>query len=100
MSTGYREDLAYIHDAGFGQLAAHAAAVVAEVLRAAGHHGGLVVDLGCGSGVAARELCGAGYDVLGIDLSSALVETARRRVPSATFQVGSCLSADIPLAWR
>lgn len=96
MSAGYREDLAYIHDAGFGQLAVHAAGVAVDALRAAGHRRGLVVDLGCGSGVAAKALCEAGYDVLGIDLSAALVDTARRRVPAATFRVGSCLSAEIP----
>jgi SAM-dependent methyltransferase len=55
-----------------------------------------VVDLGCGSGQWARELVEAGYGVLGIDISEAMVEISRRRVPEAEFRVGSLFDADIP----
>jgi SAM-dependent methyltransferase len=44
----------------------------------------------------ARELAKAGYDVLGIDVSEAMVAIARKRVPEAEFRVGLLFGADIP----
>lgn len=96
MQNAYRDDLAYIHDAGFGQFAANAAPVVIEGLRRAGTHSGTIVDLGCGSGIGARLLCDAGYAVVGIDLSEALIQMARVRAPKAEFRVGSVFTTDIP----
>jgi SAM-dependent methyltransferase len=55
-----------------------------------------VVDLGCGSGLWARELVDAGYRVLGIDISEAMIELSRKRVPEAEFRAGSLFDADIP----
>jgi SAM-dependent methyltransferase len=57
---------------------------------------GLVVDLGCGSGLLARELIDAGYSVFGIDISGAMVDLARRRAPGAEFRVGSLFEVEIP----
>lgn len=94
--SSYRDDLAYIHDAGFGHLAANAGPMLIEQLQRGGINTGLVVDLGCGSGIMARQLRDAGYDVIGIDLSDSLLEIARRRVPDGTFRVGSFATADIP----
>src|SRR5262249_28545811 len=93
----YADDLAHIHDAGYDHYARAAAPVILGALKDANHPaGGLVVDLGCGSGILSPELVAAGYDVLGIELSEALIALARQRVPGATFHVGSLLSADIP----
>jgi SAM-dependent methyltransferase len=92
----YRRDLAAIHDAGFPDLAAHAALVLIGALRRSGLVSGLVVDLGCGGGVLAERVAGAGYDALGVDISPALVALARRRVPAAHFVVGSWLDAGLP----
>ncbi len=47
-SDGYREDLAYIHDAGFGQMAEAAGPVLIDALRRSGHATGLVFDVLCG----------------------------------------------------
>ena len=58
---------------------------------------GLVVDLGCGSGLWARELTKACYRVLGIDISKSMIAIARRRVPEVEFRVGSVFDADVPL---
>ncbi|MGH9347689.1 MAG: class I SAM-dependent methyltransferase [Vicinamibacterales bacterium] len=44
-----------------------------------------VLDLGCGAGRTTIGLSDLGYDVLGIDLSSALLQVARRRFPSIAF---------------
>jgi SAM-dependent methyltransferase len=96
MEPAYRDDLAHIHDAGFGFLAKNAAPVLVESLRRAGLDRGRVVDLGCGSGILSEPLAAAGYDVLGIDLSEALIALARRRVPAGEFRVESLLTAELP----
>jgi SAM-dependent methyltransferase len=96
MTDAYRDDLAYIHDAGFGDFARAAAPVLAEMLRRNGIASGLVIDLGCGSGILSHAISHAGYDVLGIDISEAMVAMARRRVPRGQFEVGSLLTAEIP----
>ena len=96
MTKAYNTDLAYIHDTGFGGFAKSAAPWLLEMLRANGINEGLVVDLGCGSGIWARELSRAGYDVLGIDISPAMIEIARKRVPLGQFRTGSLLRAKLP----
>ncbi len=92
----YAEDLAYIHDVGFGDFATRAAPGLLDMLRRSGIERGLVVDLGCGSGIWARALLQAGYAVLGIDISTAMIDLARRKAPEATFQVASLLRVDLP----
>ena len=96
LAAHYREDLAWIHDAGYADLARDAAALLLDELARAGHRGGTVVDLGCGSGALAARLCGAGYRVLGIDVSEAMIALARERAPKAEFRVGSFVSAELP----
>ncbi len=96
MSDAYRDDLAYIHDAGFGGIALAAAPVLLGALCQERKKGGLVVDLGCGSGLLARAVSDAGYDVLGIDISEAMVALARNRVPRGQFRVDSLLAAQLP----
>jgi hypothetical protein len=56
----YREDLAYIHDVGHADFALRSAPGYLEILREHGLQDGPVVDLGCGSGLWARELFGPG----------------------------------------
>jgi SAM-dependent methyltransferase len=85
--TAYDEDLAWIHDVGYGSFARDAAPGVLEVLRDRGAK--TVVDIGCGSGIWARQLVDAGMRVVGVDLSPAMIKLARRRVPEAKFQVAS-----------
>jgi SAM-dependent methyltransferase len=94
--AGYDEDLAYTHDVGFGAVARAGAAELVTLLRGHGRTSGLVVELGCGSGISSRLLVDAGYDVLGIDSSPAMIELARARVPEATFRVGSFVDAELP----
>jgi SAM-dependent methyltransferase len=96
MSHAYREDLSWIHDLGFGDLARNAAEVLLHELAADGVGEGLVVDLGCGSGILAEALCNSGYDVLGIDISPAMIDMARSRVPEARFRCESLLAAELP----
>ena len=85
----YKADLAYIHDVGFGDFAKNSAPGLLEILRQNGIKTGLVVDLGCGSGLWARELSDSGYGVLGVDISPAMIAIARKRVPEGEFETGS-----------
>lgn len=96
MPRYYGEDVAYIHDVGHADFALESAPEILEVLDRSGIKEGLVVDLGCGTGLLARELIDAGYGVLGIDISGAMVELARRRAPEAEFRVGSLFEVEIP----
>ena len=94
--AAYKRDLAYIHDVGFGSFAERAAPGVLNILRGSGISNGLVIDLGCGSGLWARRLVDAGYRVLGIDLSRHMIAIARQRAPECTFRRASFLDIDFP----
>lgn len=96
MTPYYGEDLAYVHDVGFRDYALRSAPGILEILSGSAARGDLVVDLGCGSGLLARELTQGGYRVLGIDISEAMIELARKRAPEAEFRVGSLFEAEIP----
>ena len=92
----YESDLAYIHDAGFGEFSRSAAPGLLKFLGQSEIREGLVVDLGCGSGIWARALTDAGYEVLGIDLSPEMLKLARKRAPKAKFVEASYLDASLP----
>jgi SAM-dependent methyltransferase len=77
----YGEDLAWMHDAGFGDVARAAV----DEARAHVSPPGLVIDLGCGSGITAAALLQHGFDVLGVDVSEAMLRIARERAPRARF---------------
>lgn len=96
MSHAYRADLAYIHHEGFRDFAMQAAPGLFDILWQHKITSGLVVDLGCGSGVWAQELVRAGYHVLGIDISPAMITLARKHAPRAKFLRASFLQADLP----
>jgi SAM-dependent methyltransferase len=51
--------------------------------------GGVVADVGCGTGAASRLLTDLELDVVGIDLSPNMIAEARRLNPDLRFQVGS-----------
>lgn len=96
MADAYRDDLAYIHDQGFGNVARNAAVVLIRELRRGHIAGGLIVDLGCGSGIVSAGMTAAGFGILGIDISPAMIHLAETRVPAGEFRVGSLLSAKLP----
>ena len=91
-----RPNIAYIHNVGFGSFAERSGPGVLDLLRRSGIRAGLVVDLGCGGGLWARQLADAGYGVLGIDLSPHMIALARQRVPEGTFRTVSFLDGDFP----
>jgi len=96
MPPAYSIDLAYVHDSGFTRFARRAAPELIRILRKRGIRSGVVVDVGCGSGPIAAPLVEAGYDVIGIDSSPAMIRLASARAPRARFRVGSLTAAHIP----
>src|SRR5205823_390225 len=92
----YQEDLAYIHDVGFDFYARGVAPELLKIFRRHGITKGLVVDLGCGSGIWAAELIRAGYDVLGVDISESMIRLARKKAPQAKFVRSSFLDVPLP----
>ena len=77
-SAAYGDDLAYIHDAGFGGFADRAAPWLLQQLAEQGLRDGLVIDLGCGSGIWARRYRWPAIRVLGYDISPSMVAIAQR----------------------
>lgn len=94
--NGYGKDLAFIHNAGFSTFVREASSGILRALRQRNIRRGLIVDLGCGSGLLARALTRAGYDVLGVDLSTAMLELARQQAPKARFVQGSLFGMVLP----
>ncbi|MGF1581000.1 MAG: methyltransferase domain-containing protein [Gemmataceae bacterium] len=94
-NQGYNKDLAYIHDVGYDFHTREAAPGLLEMLRRRGVTEGLVVELGCGSGLLIRELIEAGYQAIGIDQSEAMIAMAQERNPRATFVKQSFMAAEL-----
>jgi SAM-dependent methyltransferase len=82
----YRRDLAVVHHRGFGFHADRTAPAILDVLRPVREHGGLVVELGCGSGLLTRHLTEAGHRVVATDASPAMLELAREHAPDAEIR--------------
>lgn len=94
----YGPDVAHVHDTGHGDFARDAAPGVLALLREAGIHDGLVVDLGCGSGIWAAALTEAGYDVVGVDPDAgrAALDAVLRRIAAALRPGGAPATSDLP----
>lgn len=97
MASGYHADLAYIHDIGFGDFACNSSPGLLQILQQRGITNGLIVDLGCGSGIWAKALTDAGYDCLGIDSSAAMLALAKKKTSKARFQKASLFRVKFPL---
>jgi SAM-dependent methyltransferase len=73
----YRRGLALVHHRGFSFHADACAPGIIELLRPVRQRDGLVVELGCGSGLLTRHLLDAGHRVVATDASPAMLELAR-----------------------
>ncbi len=95
----YRHDLAFVHHRGFGFHADQCAPGILRLLEPVREQKGLVVELGCGSGLLTRHLLDAGHRVVATDASPAMLELARATVPDAEEITRLTLPDDpIPLA--
>ncbi|HMF84333.1 MAG TPA: class I SAM-dependent methyltransferase [Acidimicrobiia bacterium] len=81
--TYYRDDLALVHHLGFGFHADLCAPGLIDLLRPVREHDGLVVEIGCGSGLLTRHLVDAGHRVVATDASPAMLDLARDVAPDA-----------------
>src|SRR5690349_12672204 len=82
----YRDDLALVHDSGFAFHGNRCAPGILELLEPVRRRGGVVLELGCGSGSLTGHLLGAGHRVIATDGSPAMLARARTRLPAADFQ--------------
>jgi 2-polyprenyl-3-methyl-5-hydroxy-6-metoxy-1,4-benzoquinol methylase len=84
----YQADLAWVHHAGYSHHVKRTCAGLVRLLRDGGLSAGArVLDVGCGSGLLARELLDTGFAVHGIDASPAMIELARTYARGADFDV-------------
>jgi SAM-dependent methyltransferase len=79
----YGRDLALVHHLGFGAHAESCAPGVLALLEPVRERGGVVLEVGCGSGLLTRHLVDAGHRVIATDASPAMVELARDHAKGA-----------------
>ncbi|MDE3086971.1 MAG: class I SAM-dependent methyltransferase [Acidobacteriota bacterium] len=79
----YRDDLARVHHLGFGFHADACAPGIVRLLDPVRRRRGVVVEIGCGSGLLTSHLVGAGLRVVATDASDAMLGLARDHVPGA-----------------
>lgn len=79
----YRRDLALVHHLGFDFHADACAPGILKLLAPVQESNGLVVELGCGSGLLTRHLVEAGHHVIATDASPAMLDLARQVAPGA-----------------
>jgi SAM-dependent methyltransferase len=79
----YSPDLAFIHDRGYGFHGAATAPGVLALLEAVRERGGLVHEIGAGTGALTAHLVAAGHRVLASDASPAMLALLRENVPGA-----------------
>jgi SAM-dependent methyltransferase len=93
----YRQDLAVVHHLGFGFHAAACAPGIVDFLAPVRARDGLVLELGCGTGLLTRELIAAGHRVLATDASEAMLGIARETVGGTAQEVRRLVLPDDPL---
>ena len=81
MTSLYRRDVALVHHLGFGSYADACAPGMLRMLEPV--RGGLVLELGCGSGALTRHLVARGHRVVATDASPAMVELSNASVAGA-----------------
>jgi SAM-dependent methyltransferase len=92
----YRDDLARIHHLGYGFHADRCAPGILALLKPIRERDGVVVELGCGSGLLTRYLVDAGHRVVATDASPAMLDIARTYVGDA-LEIGQLVLPDDPI---
>jgi SAM-dependent methyltransferase len=94
----YSRDLALVHDRGFGQHADRCAPGILELLSPV--RGGLVLELGCGSGALTRHLLAAGHRVIAADASADMLALAGSAVRGEEQLPGPLGGVAVAVGWR
>ncbi|MBL9022056.1 MAG: class I SAM-dependent methyltransferase [Myxococcales bacterium] len=94
----YEQDLALVHAEGFGGYAEAALSALMPVLHGSEPPVRRVLDVGCGAGAGSKALVRAGFEVIGLDPSEALLDHARRAAPEGTFLRRSAYGEPLPPA--
>jgi SAM-dependent methyltransferase len=79
----YQTDLARIHHLGFGFHADACAPGILKLLAGMRERDGVVLEVGCGSGLLTRHLIDAGHHVVATDASTAMLDLAKQNIGSA-----------------
>ncbi|HWF21736.1 MAG TPA: class I SAM-dependent methyltransferase [Acidimicrobiales bacterium] len=74
----YRRDLARVHHLGFAAHAEACAPGILQLLEPIRRRNGLVLEIGCGSGLLTRALVDAGHRVVATDASPAMLDLAEQ----------------------
>jgi SAM-dependent methyltransferase len=96
LTETWGDDLAYVHDQGYGFHAAACAPGLIELLRPVLERNGVVLEIGCGSGLLTQRLVQAGHRVIATDAAPAMLELARAAVPEAE-EIRSLVLPDDPV---
>jgi SAM-dependent methyltransferase len=82
----YGRDLALIHHLGFGFHADMCAPGILRLLGPVRERDGLVLEIGCGSGLLTKHLLDAGHRVVATDASPAMLDLARETAGGADLR--------------
>jgi SAM-dependent methyltransferase len=82
----YRRDLALVHHRAFGFHADRCAPGIRDLLEPVRRRNGVVVELGCGSGLLTRHLLDRGHNVIATDASPAMLDVAREHAAGADIR--------------
>ncbi|KAK5164587.1 uncharacterized protein LTR77_009793 [Saxophila tyrrhenica] len=81
------DDVGPAYEKAFANLEPQAAAVQWVIDQLREMNSAKCLDIGCGTGrPTCEELANAGHDVLGIDISGAMVADASKKIPNAKFE--------------
>ncbi len=92
----YRRDLAYVFDQGYGFHAESCAPGILALLEPIRARRGLILEIGCGSGLLTKRLVDAGHRVIATDASPAMLELTRKAV-AGTEDVRTLVLPDDPI---
>jgi SAM-dependent methyltransferase len=95
--VNYRHDLALVHHRGFGAHAASCAPGIVNFLAPVRARQGLVLELGCGTGLLTRYLIAAGHRVIATDAAPAMLDIARDLVGESAQEVRELALPDDPM---
>lgn len=86
-----------VHHKGFGFHAAACAPGILEILAPVLARRGLVLELGCGTGLLTRELAAAGHQVIATDASAGMLDVARDSLGESAPELRLLALPDDPL---